>query len=80
LAKLNNVACISKSMLKKILTAADSQKLKTVLLPEIDKLKSRGYKSRFLGLNMIMDHVDPYVYAEQNPGVIADVIESTVQA
>ena len=67
-------------MLKKILTASDPEKLRAVFLPAIDQLKSRGYKSRFLGLNMILDFVDPYLFIEQNPGVIGEVIESTIEA
>lgn len=66
--------------MKKILHQSDKELLKNYYLPEIEKLKSRGYKARFLGLNLIIDYVDPFTYIEENPNAIKEIMESTVEA
>eukprot|EP00347_Sterkiella_histriomuscorum_P008658 403344256 len=77
---LNNVAVTSKSLVKKILHGADNQVLRIQYLPAIEQLKIRGYKSRFIGLNIIIDYVDPFTYLSENPYAVREIMESTTEA
>ncbi len=66
-------------MLKKIMAAAETKEEMTQLTKDIQKLKNKGYKSRYLALHLLVEYINPIEYIKENPQTIKDVIRSTTE-
>lgn len=79
------MAAISKSILKKILTASETQggaeavKARLNVLESLSSTKG-GYKSKYLALNIMVEYLEPFSYLAEHPSIVRDVIESTVES
>lgn len=46
--------------------ASTKDELKQLLM-DIEKLQSKGYKSRYLALHLLVDYINPIEYIKENP-------------
>jgi hypothetical protein len=81
---LTTVAAISKSILRKILSAAaaggsELLKARLNLLESLSSAKG-GYKSRYLALNLMVDYLEPFSYLAEHPHTVKEIIDSTVES
>ena len=73
------MASISKAILKKIISAAETKDKEAIVrdLQQRAKVKG-GYKSRFLALNLMIDYIEPYTYLAEHQDAVKEIIESTL--